>query len=129
VSLVGTYDFGFLKAFGFYGTGHNAHVQAGSNEGDKVRSWLVGASVPVAAGQLRIAYGELKNKTVDDLNLSGTGADGKVQEQTSVGYHYPLSKRTTIYTDVVYDSKAGYALNATNGKSKTGYDVGIKHEF
>lgn len=116
VSLVGTYDFGFLKAFGFYGTGRNAIANA---EGDKVRSWLLGASAPLAAGELRVAYGELKNKTLSK----------NVIEQTSVGYYYPLSKRTTVYSDVTYDSKAGYGLDPVNGKSKTGYEFGIKHEF
>lgn len=132
LSTTASYDFGFLKAFGFYGTGRNASVSVGNNsatEGAKVRSWLLGAAVPVAAGQFRVGYGELKNKALADANLAGDGQDGKVQQQFSVGYHYPLSKRTTVYTNVVYDKKAGFALDSTDGKSKTGYDLGIKHEF
>ena len=130
-SLVGTYDFGFMKAFGFYGSGRNSRSSATATpaQGDKVRSWLLGAAVPVATGQVRVSYGELKNKTLSDANLSGDGQDGKVQEQFAVGYHYNLSKRTEVYTDVVYDKKAGYSLNTTDGKSKTGYAVGMKHEF
>lgn len=138
-TLVGTYDFGFLKAFGFYGTGRNATATTTDpSEGYKVRSWLLGASAPIGVGQLRVAYGELKNRSLSDLAAIPSGqtdksSDGKVQEQFSVGYHYPLSKRTTLYSDVVYDSKAGYAINSpsnlSDGKSKTGYDFGIKHEF
>lgn len=132
LSSTASYDFGFMKAFGFFGSGRNNTASVGNNsatEGAKVRSWLLGASVPVAAGQVRVAYGELKNKALADQTTKTEANDGKVQQQFSVGYHYPLSKRTTVYTDAVYDKKAGYSLNATDGKSKTGYDVGIKHEF
>lgn len=125
-SLVGTYDLGFMKAHAFYGSGRNARTGV---DGDKMRSWLLGASVPVAGGKVLVSYGELKNKTLNDANLSGEGQDGKVQQQFAVGYHYNLSKRTELYADVAYDKKAGYSLDTTNGKSKTGYALGMKHDF
>lgn len=132
LSSSASYDFGFMKAFGFFGSGRNNTVSVGNNsatEGAKVRSWLLGAAVPVAAGQVRVSYGELKNKALADQTTKTESNDGKVQQQFAVGYHYNLSKRTEVYTDVVYDKKAGYSLNTTDGKSKTGYAVGMKHEF
>lgn len=126
-SLVGAYDFGFAKFSGFFGEGRNA-------KGYRVRSWLVAAAAPIGNGQLRAGYGELKNKGSYN-NATGVGVAGqKVQEQLSIGYHYSLSKRTTIYTDVVYDDKAGTAYDTVapvgvTGKSKTGYDIGIRHDF
>lgn len=129
-SVVGTYDFGFAKFFGFYGEGRNNSSVAGA-DGYRVYSWLLGASAPIGNGQLRAGYGELTNKGFyNQATGVGTGSV-KVQEQFSLGYHYSLSKRTTIYTDVVYDDKAGtaYAGHLTDGKSKTGYDIGLRHDF
>lgn len=120
-SVVGAYDFGFAKFSAFYGEGRNS-------KDFRTYSWLVAGSAPIGNGQLRVGYGELKNKGKYN-NATGVGTAGvKVQEQFSLGYHYSLSKRTTIYTDVVYDDKAGTAYQA-DGKSKTGYDIGVRHDF
>lgn len=79
----------------------NAKVQA--------RGWMLGLNWPVGAGTVKAAYGEQKR------------GDRKFAQKLGLGYHYALSKRTLIYTDVGHDSKAA--------TEKTGYDLGILHTF
>jgi predicted porin len=99
------YNFGRFKVGGFYGTGTTA---LGSDRD----AYLVSGTAPIGAGEFRISYGVL-----DDDVL------GKTNKVFAAGYHYSMSKRTTIYADVIND---GGNLFTT---SKTGYDFGIKHNF
>ena len=46
----------------------------------------------------------------------------------ALGYHYALSKRTTLYTDYVRNTGTGGMFGAV-GTEKSGYDFGIKHNF
>lgn len=122
-ALAASYDFGMVKLGAFYGTGKN--YVSSSVAPQKLRSYMVSATAPLSGGQVRFGYGELKNRTMDDAGLDGTAA-----RQVSIGYHYFLSKRTTLYVDLVNDSKAGKGSSVTNPtNSKTGYDLGIKHDF
>lgn len=99
------YDFRVARANVFFGTGKNEADQ-------KLQSWLVGAAAPLGAGELRASYGQFKNKDVD----------GYKWKQAGVGYHYSLSKRTTVYADYVRKTDVDV------GK-RDGYDVGLKHNF
>ncbi|WKB53701.1 porin [Eleftheria terrae] len=100
----GSWDLGMAKLLGGFGTGKDA-------KGDKRRAWIVGAAAPLASGELRLAYSKLETKDPDQDLSSKFG----------IGYHYPLSKRTTVYVDVANDSEAK--------EDKTGVDFGIKHNF
>ena len=101
-TLFGGYDFGRFTLNAQVGTGEDF-------AGAKVRSWLVSSVVPIGTGQLRAAYGEYKNSGV-------TGS-----EKLSLGYYYPLSKRTSLYANVAHEGKV-----ATR---KTGYELGLQHHF
>ena len=95
------------------------------------RQWLVGALVPVGAGELRASYSSYR---IDDNN--GT-ADPHAQK-LALGYVHNLSKRTALYATVARVSNsngsaialggATYGTGVTNGSS-TGYDLGIRHSF
>lgn len=98
------YDLGMAKIGGLIGKGTNA-------TGQDVKSWLLTATAPIGAGELRAAVGERKNNDVKQVKTA------------ALGYHYSLSKRTTVYADVV--SERG-TLTPT---SRSGYDFGIKHNF
>lgn len=100
----GSFDLGMVKLGGLFGTGKAA--------GQKRRSWLLTATAPIGGGELRASYGELKSRN-PSTSLS---------RQFGVGYHYAMSKRTTVYADLVNDSKRV-------SDNKTGFDVGIKHNF
>ena len=81
---------------------------------------MVTATAPLGAGEFRASYGEL-----DDSVL------GKMNKVAALGYHYSLSKRTTIYADFIYeDGRVVDVLQQFGGDgSKEGYDFGIKHNF
>ena len=80
-----------------------------NNAGAKVEGILVGASAAVGPGQLLAGFAT--NETAGRSNV----------RKAAFGYRYPLSTRTTLYADVARDSKAA--------RDKTGYDLGIQHNF
>jgi predicted porin len=104
-SVMARYAFGGWGVSGLYGTGTDR------NDRD-VDAWLVAMTAQLGAGQLRASYGVRSNEGVSD--------DYK---QFGVGYHYALSKRTTLYADLVNVEPVA------SGREKTGYDVGIRHNF
>lgn len=101
-TLFGSYDFGVAT--------FNAMVAGGTDHTDaKVRTWAVSSVMPAGAGQIRASFGQYKQ-------------GGAVQSQKlSVGYHYFLSKRTSIYTTFAHDGKAP--------AHKSGYEFGLQHAF
>lgn len=105
----GAWDFGVLKLGALAGQGRNAQRQ-------KHEAWLVTATAPLAGGELRASVGQLKNKAL---------AAGVLDEQVGIGFHRPLSKRTTLYADLVRESRDGLPAD----RRRVGYDVGIKHNF
>ena len=107
-TINGSYNLGIVKLGAFFGTGRD-----GNDE--KQRAYLVSATAPVGNGEVRASYGELKNTTTDVIR----------DRQFSVGYHYALSKRTTVYADVTHEGRDNMASNLKS----TGYDFGIKHNF
>lgn len=102
MTLNAAYSFGSFKVGGLLGRGDHAN-------GDSRKSWLLTATAPVGAGEFRASYGRLK------------GDAGTLSKPFALGYHYSLSKRTTVYADLLNDSESA--------SSKTGYDFGIKHNF
>ena len=104
----GSYNMGAVKLGAMIGKGTTA-----ANAANK--SYLLTAVAPMGQGEFRASYGSL---TTDP---AGAAAKSDVAKGFSLGYHYALSKRTTLYTDFLRDS----ALN----RNATGYDFGIKHNF
>ncbi|MBL8329614.1 MAG: porin [Rubrivivax sp.] len=104
MTIGGSFNMGGVKLGAMLGSGNTA-------ANAKHRSYLVTAVAPMGAGEFRASYGQLRNRTAGRDAAKGFG----------LGYHYSLSKRTTIYGDI--------AQNSAAATSKTGYDVGIKHNF
>ncbi len=102
------WNFGFVKPGIFYGTGRD-------NLDRKIKSYLLTATAPIGAGEFRISHGRQET--------AGT----TLMQLTAIGYHYALSKRTTLYVDFGHDSKTGSLGDLAD--EKRGYDVGIKHNF
>jgi len=99
-----SWDFGMVNV-GIYGA-------KSTSQFDQTGKSLVGyATAPLGAGQLRASYGQ--------LSVEGD----KTDKIAAVGYHYSLSKRTTVYADMVHNN--GSRID----DSKFGYDVGLKHNF
>lgn len=125
-----TYDFGAFKL-------HGAYLQSKFEDADffdgatttgtpdfKLKSGMIGVSVPLGAGTFLADYTTVKNDDVDN-------ADSK---KFAIGYSYALSKRTNLYTvvsRVTNDDNVGRASYGSTdpGDSSTGYQVGLRHSF
>ncbi|MBN8486740.1 MAG: porin [Burkholderiales bacterium] len=105
VSFGARYNFGFATLSAGLSKGTNAAGVDG-------KGWLIGANVPVGAGDFKIGFANGDNDAVA----------GKYKK-IGIGYHYNLSKRTKVFADyakVSGDEAVG---------PKTGYDFGIQHNF
>jgi len=109
-TLNASYDFGTFKLGGLLGRGKNGAAQTH-------RAFLVNATVPLGSGELRTSYGELENTSL--------AAIGVLDKQFGIGYFHPLSKRTTLYANLVHEDRD----NLQADRRKTGWDLGIKHNF
>lgn len=131
VSLGGNYNFGVAKLYVatqyFKDSGLAVKMiqndQAGKFDGFGLS---VGADVPAFGGTAKVLVGYMD---AEDQNLN----PNDVQRYTfSVGYEYPLSKRTFVY------GGAGYYMDSYDKGSKDGYDdkasvaavnAGLVHKF
>lgn len=109
--LHGSYDFGMVKPGLIFVTGTTAL-------GQDRRSLALTATAPVGAGQIKAILGRIQVKPFDAFSTGWTSVNTLV----GLGYHYSLSKRTTVYADYVRNTGAWQT-------SKNGYDFGLKHNF
>jgi predicted porin len=127
-NIGGQWDFGMAKLMAQYARDEKEIAVDG-------RGWLIGALVPVGAGEIRASYSTYK---ID----FGAGSDPRTN-QFALGYVHNLSKRTALYATVAHARNkdgAAYTLNGaqvgvglpagtvTNFRT-TGYDLGIRHSF
>ena len=109
VAQVGvSYDLKFVKFFGQYMYTYNDQ---------QVTSWHVntaqgGATVPFGPGSVMASYA---------YSRDGGGFD-QTRQTASVGYDYPLSKRTDIYAAYMYDHISSMSSGNT-------YGVGLRAKF
>ncbi|HEV7618963.1 MAG TPA: porin [Burkholderiaceae bacterium] len=111
-----TYDFGVAKAHLGYG-----NTKAGAIGELKIRNYLVGVTAPVGAGSV---YGSWNRNDIKEINAGASN-------QYAIGYSYPLSKRTLLYTSVAYTKNdSGVRLNAAaNGQNDREVQAGFRHSF
>lgn len=107
LTAVSTYSFGTIKLFGTYANGKTATAATH-------REIALAATAQFGPGQFRVGMDQVKRTSAPATTL---------KQQASLGYHYSLSKRTTIFGDVTNDSKVA------SGTSKSGYGIGVKHAF
>jgi predicted porin len=91
--LGGAYDFGFVKPYVQYGQVKTEPV-AGAEI--KTKIYGLGATVPIGAGKIMAQYGQSKR--------DGTSSKRQI---TTVGYDYPLSKKTDVYVLGMNDRVTG----------------------
>ena len=96
------------------------------------RGWLLGALVPVGAGEIRASYSEYRT---DPILVGGEDTRGR---KLALGYVHNLSKRTALYATIARvsnDGGAAYTLGGATANplagdfNSTGYDIGIRHSF
>lgn len=126
----GSWDFGVARLFGQVG-----RIDDGGISGVKDDLWSLGASVPIGPGKVLAAYGETSYKG------AGTGK----RTTGSVGYQYPLSKRTDLTAAAMYESvdSGSRAINFSSsvpagvavlpitalGQNGGSYGVNLRHRF
>lgn len=113
----GTYDFKVAKLAAAYGTNKTDNIAQDN------RTWMVGVTVPVGAGNILGSYIRNNNRAVSE----GVG------NQIAIGYTYALSKRTGLYTSFSRtandaNSNAG-GVAAAPGETDRLFNVGIRHRF
>lgn len=101
------YNFGFAT--------FSAGYSKGNTDADvSIKGWLVGGIVPIGAGDLKFGYAQNR---ANDLN----------RKKASVGYHYNLSKRTKVFGE--FARIGGNGLSATERDERSGYTLGMQHNF
>lgn len=136
-NLSGRYDLGFVKLYGQYVTERldGASAVTGGLTGNpaheaKTRSFLVGASIPVGLGNIKLSA--VQGKLSDNL---GTAPEkGRL---VVVGYDYFFSKRTNVYTALAHvgnNDRGAYGFATTlpqssRGESSSSLSAGLRHQF
>lgn len=136
-NLAARYDLGWVKLFGQYVTEklEGASAAGGSLTGvatheAKTRSFLLGASIPAGAGNIKFSY--VDGKLTD--NIGSAPEKGRL---FAVGYDYALSRRTSlyaVYSRVGNNAVGDYGLSSVfltpgQGQSSSGLAVGMRHLF
>ncbi len=109
--LSGAYAFPFARISAGY---FNTRRDFATVVDDKVRTWHVGATIPVGAGSVML-------QTASTRQSPDTGAATR-RTTTSVGYDYLLSKRTDVYAVYMKDK-------FTNQSSGNSLAIGVRHRF
>ncbi|MDM0014791.1 porin [Variovorax sp. J22P168] len=156
LNIGASYDFGVVKLFGEISKADlkqdtSSNIVAGVTNPFSFREpgangWLLGASIPVGPGLIRMSYSavDYKNTGAYINQLFGFRPDPKA-DKFALGYVHNLSKRTALYATVArISNKDGADLTlggptfyttttALTGtmtpKSSTGWDVGLRHSF
>jgi predicted porin len=142
-SLGASYDFGPVKLFGEIArskreTKYDVAPVGGGVPDVDLDGYLIGATVPVGPGLIRVAYSHVK---YDYNQPQAFTADPKASK-FAVGYVHNLSKRTALYASIARVSNKNGANQTVGGpdfqktpagvftpKNSTGYDIGIRHAF
>lgn len=111
--LGGTYDFGVFKLHAAFAGNRIAAAAAAPDR--KSRDAMLGVSAPVAGGVLLASY------VHHDDRLAAGAIDAR---QAALGYTYPLSKRTNLYT-----SYARLDRKPAGASDTSLFNAGIRHRF
>ena len=130
VSAFANYDFGMVKPMvavqywdgGLVGPDTDAHFK---NDGGLTKGYgvVLGATAPVVGGTLKASVGYNDYEAVEDSTIEGNNF------MVGVGYEYPLSKRTFLYTAAGYNQ---FELEDAAGKEKEKSQevmFGMVHKF
>lgn len=116
--LGGSYNFEVAKVYATYGAAEKDVLDVQSVE---QKTFSLGVDVPVSkAGTVKFGYAQTKSEWA-------AGVDTK-RKTATLGYDHFLSKRTDVYSAVMYDKDDRYeALSLP--VSGTSVAVGIRHRF
>jgi len=124
-----SYDFSVVRVHAGFGQTRNGWFQGTTfgeldsygalmvNDGMRVNSYTVGLSAPVGPGEVMASWGMADPR--------GTAGDDRKQHIYSLGYTYPLSKRTNVYAIGSYADHVAFQSDLDS----TLVGVGIRHQF
>lgn len=127
-ALGGSYDFGVAKVMATY---QDMSYNGAGAAGNAIKTWSLGAAIPAGPGTVIASYAK-------DDDGRAASMDGKGY---TLGYLYPLSKRSTVYAAYSHTSQdtgmttlsvANGALNTgsmSSGASSSLLALGLKHTF
>lgn len=102
-----SYNFGVAKAMAVYSEDQGS---TGGVSAAKVKGYLLGATAPLGAGTVKLAFSNSKQGTTVDT------------DKVAIGYVYGLSKRTSLYTTFAQ-------TKPMTGDKTNGFDFGVSHSF
>jgi predicted porin len=120
ILLGATYNFSILKLHGFYGerkldgAATVAAFGGATDISDKIRTGMIGVTVPFGASAIRADYIRNDNKDLND-------ADNSIW---TMSYTYALSKRTTLYATYVRTDNDANSVMSISGPSASGFEAG-----
>lgn len=117
------YDFGVIKPMFTYARS----TDLAANDRGREVVWTLGARIPAGPGEVRVSYRSLK----DDLLNGATRAADREGARLGVGYHYPLSKRTSVNLSLVRERIKAFEADGSlkYKRAGTGYEVALRHSF
>ncbi len=141
-TLGGNYDFGVVKLFGalqYFNEYEISEFQGAFEDvfyGARVKGWgaQLSASVPLAGGTMLAGVGYMDGKMAKSEEWWFSKND-VTRIRATVGYAYPLSKRTQVYAAASYgkeDCEWGFTDEPDNYKDKANYAtafIGLRHTF
>lgn len=110
--LGGTYNFGVAKLHAGY---QDNELESGAATLLETRTFLLGATVPVGAGNVLASWIRADDKNSDAQS-----------DQIALGYTHPLSKRTNLYTSAAWQKTEAPARADVKA---TIFNAGIRHLF
>jgi predicted porin len=116
-AVAGSYKLGTANLMATYSKLSAGDVVTGAPVAVDSKAWSLGANVDVGTGNVLAAYGEKK--------LDSGANSGAKTKKASLGYEHRLSKRTFLYTDLIYRKDPAVS---NNDAVKT-FDVGVHHNF
>ena len=124
VTLAGTYKLPMALLLATYARS----TDVGAADSGERSTFTVGARVPTGSGEVRVSY----RLTEDDQMKAVADRSSDVDvRHLGVGYHHPLSKRTSVNATVSYDNRKTFtAAGATaTDRSGPGFEVGLRVAF
>lgn len=124
-----SYDFSVVRLHAGFGQTRNGWFQGTTfgdldtngalmvNDGMRVNSYSLGLSAPVGPGEVMASWGVADPR--------GTAGDDEKQSIYSLGYTYPLSKRTNVYAIGSYADHVAFQGDLDS----TLIGVGMRHQF
>lgn len=140
VSAFVNYDFGMVKPMfaaqywdggkdtvGSTSVVHNDTATTSTKYNTKGYGFVVGATAPVVGGTLKVTAGWNDYETLFSNDTIGTGEGNNYM--VGVGYEYPLSKRTYLYTAAGYSEKKVEFKDQENKTKTSEVMFGMVHKF